>query len=323
METSSLKLLTVILPAFNAASFINDAISSILNQTCEDIEIIVIDDGSTDTTGKAVASYKTVNYIRQPNLGAAAARNRGIIEASGQYIAFIDADDIWLPEKTAKQIKYLQETGLKWCYCDSYYSWFGKSEIIGKLSRAQGIYQGDILIPYISNKFEIPLPSTVIERSVFEKVGLFDELLQTEEHTDLWSRIAIHYPIGYVNQPLVQIRKRLDSLSQTTSPKVTGENRRYVLKKLLGLAPEKLKPPYYELVAISYRYQGTHYLRRGEISNARACFWQAIRMKPSKLRYLLYWLACLVKPIPTTVYRIRWYFLQNRKANLNSGWWAK
>ncbi|MBK8905708.1 MAG: glycosyltransferase family 2 protein [Anaerolineaceae bacterium] len=317
-----MKLLSVILPAFNAAPFINDAVTSLLNQTYKDIEIIVIDDGSTDATDKVILPYRNLKYIRQHNLGAASARNKGILEATGQYIAFIDADDLWLPDKTIAQVNYLQESGLKWCYCDSYFSWFGKNDVIGKLSSVQGAYHGDILIPYISNKFEIPLPSTVIDRSVFDTVGLFDEALRTEEHTDLWSRIAIHYPIGYIDQPLVKIRKRVNSLSQTTSPEVTGDNRRYVLQKLLELAPEKIKPRYNELVAISYRYQGTHYLRRGEVSEARICFWKASRLKPTKIAFFIYWLACFFKPIPNAVYKIRWYFLQNKRANLNSGWWV-
>lgn len=318
-----MKLVTVVLPAYNAASFIVDAIDSLLNQTYKDIEIIIIDDGSTDTTEKIVSGYKDIKYIRQKNSGVASARNRGILEATGKYIAFIDADDLWLPEKTSIQIDYLRQTGFKWCYCDSYFSWFGKNEVIGNLSNTQGIFQGNILIPYISNKFEIPLPSTVIERDVFQSVGLFDESLRTEEHTDLWSRIAIKYPIGYIDQPLVQIRKRFNSLSQTTSPEVTGKNRRFVLNKLINLAPKELSTHYNELMAISYRYEGTHFLRRGQISEARACFRKAIQFNPTTIRFYAFWLACLFKPVPNFFYKTRWYLLQNKRANLNAGWWVE
>lgn len=316
-------LVTVVLPTYNAAAFISDAIESVLSQTYEEIEIIVVDDGSTDETEKTLSNYQGIKYIRQQNLGAASARNTGILKANGKYIAFIDADDMWLPEKTKIQIDYLLQTGFKWCYCDSYFSWFGKEKVIGKLSNTQCNFQGDILMPYISNIFEIPLPSTIIEREVLESAGLFDEFLRTEEHTDLWSRIAINHPIGYVDQPLVQIRKRFDSLSQITSPEITGRNRRYVLNKLRKITPEKLSLKYNGLVAISYRYEGTHFLRQGQVSKARIRFRKAIQNQPFKLKFYLFWLACFFKPIPKIFYKVRWFLLRDRKPNLNSGWWVK
>jgi glycosyltransferase involved in cell wall biosynthesis len=318
-----LELVSVVVPAYNAATFIAEALESVLSQTYTNIEIIVVDDGSTDDTNKIVSSFEKVRYIKQENLGAAAARNRGISEAQGQFIAFIDADDLWFSKKIELQVDLLNYSDFKWCYCDSYFSWFHTEKMIGTLSSSQGVYQGDILIPYLSGRFSIPLPATLIQRDVFDDIGYFDESLRTEEHTDLWTRIAIKYPIGYVDQPLVQIRKRLDSLKRTTDPKITGNNRRHMLEKMIAIAPDQLLMLKSELLTLSYVKEGKHLLRYGRIPEARHCFERAIRTSPTSVKLYVFWLACWIEPIPKTFYRLRWRLLHNRRADIHPGWWVE
>ena len=319
----NMKLVSVVLPAYNAALFIGDAIESVLAQSYTNLEIIVIDDGSTDDTGKIVSRYNMVRYIRRPNQGAASARNRGIREAQGEYIAFIDADDLWMPEKITMQVDLLRQSGVKWCYCDSYYSWYNSEEIIGRLSSTQGVYQNDILVPYVSGKFSIPLPATLIRQGILEDIGYFDETLTVAEHTDLWARIAVRYPIGYLNQPLVQIRKRVNSLTTKTTAEVMGNNRRQMLNKLIALAPDRLGPLQKELMADSYVKEGKHFLRNGNISKARKCFGKAVQLDAHSIKPYFFWIACWVEPIPKLFYKLRWTLMRNRNANIRPGWWVK
>ena len=318
-----LELVSVILPAYNAAPFVSDAIDSVLAQTYKNLELIVVDDGSTDDTEKAISRYNRIKFFHQQNSGAGAARNRGLYEAKGEYIAFIDADDLWLPEKIKLQVDYLQHSEFQWCYCDSYFSWFDSGKIIGNLSNTQGKYHNDILIPYVSGQFSIPLPSTLMKREVFENVGYFDESLRTEEHTDLWARIATKYPIGFIDVPLVEIRKRFDSLKGSTDPTITGNNRRKMLKKLISIAPERLLKIQKNLLTTSYIMEGKHLLRVGRISEARQCFGKAVKLSPFKINLYAFWAACLIEPIPKTFYKLRWRLLSSRKANIQPGWWIE
>lgn len=318
-----MELVSVVLPAYNAASFIAEALDSVIAQTYGNLEIIVVDDGSTDDTRRVVSQYDEVKYVRQQRGGAGAARNRGIRHSHGKYVAFIDADDLWLPEKIERQVDLLRRSGLKWCYCDAYFSWYESEQVIGTLSNTQSVHQGDILVPYVLGRFSIPLPSTLVQRDVFEVVGYFDESLSTVEHTDLWARISVEYPIGYVDRPLVQIRKRFDSLKRTTDPEVTGENRRNMLDKIIRIAPERLEPLRKQLLATSYVREGKHFLRYGRISRARRSFREAIKLRPISLRVYLFWMACWIKPVPRLFYTVRWALLRDRKPNIHPGWWVE
>ncbi len=118
----SAPLVSVIMPAYNAAPFIEEAISSVVNQTVTDWELLVIDDGSCDGTPEIVTKLAENDprislIINEENMGCAKTRNRGINIASGQYIAFLDSDDVWHPEKLERQIKKMQESGVEICYC--------------------------------------------------------------------------------------------------------------------------------------------------------------------------------------------------------------
>ena len=101
---------SVIIPTYNRANLVTEAINSVLMQSCKDIEIIVIDDGSTDNTSKVLKTFgDRIRYIKQKNMGAGAARNRGLKEANGKYIAFLDSDDIWLDFKIELQVAIMEK----------------------------------------------------------------------------------------------------------------------------------------------------------------------------------------------------------------------
>ena len=139
-----LKSISVVIPAYNAAKFLHETIASVLAQTYPPSEVIVVDDGSTDCTMDVVRAFGgKVILIEQDNKGTAAARNRGIREARGEYIAFIDHDDFWLPQKLERQIEFLTKQNYNWIYCNSIFFDTEAGKEIHK--RTPKYFEGDIL----------------------------------------------------------------------------------------------------------------------------------------------------------------------------------
>jgi len=199
---------SVVIPTYNYARYIREAIDSVLAQTYRDSEIIVIDDRSTDDTKGVVSQYgPEIEYIRQENQGLSAARNTGIRNSKGEYIAILDSDDIWLPSKLEKQIKLFEansELGL--VYSDGLV--FGEKLAWDDLSFGgnMNFYRGRIFDKLLMGNF-IPCPSVVIRRGCFDKVGLFDINLGACEDWDMSLRISLHHEIDYVDELLVKHRK--------------------------------------------------------------------------------------------------------------------
>ncbi len=202
-------LVSVIIPAYNAQNFIKATIQSVINQTYPNWEMLIVDDGSTDETRQVVQKYLAdhrIQYLYQKNQERAAARNRGIRHASGKYIAFLDADDLWLPDKLKVQVEYLHnhpKTGL----CFTHYMLINsQGESLGQqaVNFATGSNQFYSLLKgnFIAN-------STVMTpRTILDKVGLFDESLPAfgSEDWDMWLRIARLYPIHLIDHPLTLYR---------------------------------------------------------------------------------------------------------------------
>lgn len=182
----------VVITAFNCEAFIDDAIQSVLAQTMPVDEIVVIDDGSTDQTAAIVQSYAPagVRYIYQENAGAGAARNRGIAETSGEFVAFLDGDDLWVEDKIERQVTFLQDhpdvvlvTGDK-CYWNTF---TGERRI-----DRYGVGRGQDVLREVTIRNVVGNPSMVtLRRSILIKSGLFDtESRSSPEDWELWIRIA-------------------------------------------------------------------------------------------------------------------------------------
>jgi glycosyltransferase involved in cell wall biosynthesis len=201
-------IVSIIIPTHNRAQHVIEAVRSVLQQTYKDFEIIVVDDGSTDGTKEILAGFTErgeVRYVWQKNAGTAAARNAGIKLARGEYIAFLDSDDLFLPTNIEKQVAYMQqnpEVGLT----HSYFSKFAESGIdLG--TRNPDFFSGRIY-PQLLLYWRLLTPpsSVVVRRKVFEEIGSFDESLLTSEDLDMWRRVARIYPFGIVRESLVKIR---------------------------------------------------------------------------------------------------------------------
>lgn len=199
-------LVSVVMPAYNAEAFVGSAIESVLAQTYRRLELIVVDDGSTDRTAAVVEGYgERVRYVRQRNAKQAAARNNGVRHAQGEIVAFIDADDVWRPDKLQQQLALLaRDPGLGFVYCDAEHI-----DVEGRYLRSQpGGRRGRILRDVLLGE---PIGglcgSTVLmPRARFEEIGGFDESLSPCEDTDLFWRVAARYPVDFVPKPLVQYR---------------------------------------------------------------------------------------------------------------------
>lgn len=198
--------ISVIIPAWNAERHIARAIRSVLAQSRPAEEIIVVDDGSTDGTAKVVRAFgMQVRLITQPNGGASVARNTGIAAATGDWIAFLDADDEWLPDKLQLQAeRHQQYPALQWSF--TRLEWARPEWPTHRLAHPDaapktGVFE-DYLAAYCAGYF-ISTITVMVHRSVFETVGLFEPGMKRAQDNDLWFRIAYQFPqVGYVPRSL-------------------------------------------------------------------------------------------------------------------------
>ena len=194
--------ISAIIPTYNRAQSIAKALDSVYAQTYAVAECIVIDDGSTDDTANIVRqNYPQVTYLHQAQQGVSAARNRGIKQASGEWLAFLDSDDEWLSEKLSTLREHLQrQPNFRLIHSDEI--WIRHGVRVNPMKKHKK-YGGDIY------EHCLPLccisPSAVmIERSLFDQVGMFDESLPACEDYDLWLRICCEHPVLYVDQTLIK-----------------------------------------------------------------------------------------------------------------------
>ena len=214
-------LVSVIIPAYNAENFIVKTLESVLSQTYQNIEVLVVDDGSTDTTAKIVKSFSQkdnrVSLLQQSNTGVAAARNLAILNSKGEYIAPIDADDIWYPQNLEKQVKCLTSSV---SFVGVVYSW--SVDINEKDLLTGGFYnstiEGEVYTALVYKYFIGNASSSLIRRVCFEKIGCYNCKLKLEnaqgcEDWELHLRIAENYQFKVVSEYLVGYRQITSSMS--------------------------------------------------------------------------------------------------------------
>ena len=194
-------MISVIIPTYNRAHLLPRALDSILSQSCLPNEIIVVDDGSTDDTSVLMTSvYPEIVFIQQSNTGVSCTRNVGIKRASGDWIAFLDSDDEWFPEKLEVQMNALYKNPeLKICHTNEIWIRNGTRVNPKKKHKKFGgwIFQKCLPLCCISPS------SVIIHKSIFDEVGLFDDSLLVCEDYDLWLRITARNPVLYIEKPLL------------------------------------------------------------------------------------------------------------------------
>lgn len=192
---------SVIIPTHNRAEVLGRAIASVLGQTWTDLELIVVDDGSTDATARVLAEFDDprLTGMHQENKGVSSARNRGIAASRGRLIALLDSDDSWMPDKLEKQVRFMAESGFAICQTDEI--WIRKGQRVNprfKHAKPAGWF--------LERSLELCLisPSCVMfTRSLWNELGPFDERLPACEDYSLWLRVGVRYPVGLVPEALV------------------------------------------------------------------------------------------------------------------------
>lgn len=231
-----MSLVSVIIATFNREILIVKAIESVLAQTFKDFELIVVDDGSTDSTAQVLAKYRDrITYLYQENKGPSAARNLGIKNANGAYVCFLDSDDLWHKDKLKIQLNAINHNpDIKICYTNEIWIRNGIRVNQKKIHQKYSgwIFQKCLPLCIIS-------PSSVlINREVFDKIGLFDEDLIVCEDYDFWLRASIYYPITFIDKSLIiKYGGHQDQLSQ----KFWGMDRFRIIAIEKVLADKNLK----------------------------------------------------------------------------------
>jgi hypothetical protein len=227
MQQSNRHRVSVVIPAYNAARFLPEAIDSVRRQTCPVDEIIVVDDGSTDDTKQVIGALGAgITYLRQANAGVSAARNRGIGIASGEIIAFLDADDCWLPQKVEHQTRVFAENPRAGLVAADRAEIDAEGNLIlDSLFRKQGLHDlfaglngrpiPDALSHLVRINF-IPTSSAMVRKAALEKVGGFDTTIRYGEDLELWARIAAEYDVICLAQVLIRYRQHGNNATQAT-----------------------------------------------------------------------------------------------------------
>jgi glycosyltransferase involved in cell wall biosynthesis len=281
-------LVSVVIPSYNRASLVGDAIDSALAQTHRNTEIIVVDDGSTDDTDKIMERYAAnprVRYLKHPtNRGIPAARNTGIRHARGEYIALLDSDDMWLPNKLETQLQVFRQDVAKEVaavWSDAYVV-----DVSGN-TRTSGVRvpREVDLIQLFRHNFIIA-QTTMMRRACVDRVGLFDEDLRGgSDDYDMWLRLARHFKLRYVRTPLATIRLHGGNYSS-----VQGQARDnfVIIDKTIAASPELRALRRAKLGRLHYRL-GLYHLEEGHGGEARGHLRQAIRWNPVAVKPLLAW----------------------------------
>lgn len=255
--SSKLPLISVIVPAYNAEFFIEKTLNSVLSQTYENIEVLVVDDGSQDRTAEIVKiiaqADPRVTLLQQSNAGVAAARNLAIQKSSGEYIAPIDADDIWFPQKLEKQMQVMLEAepsvGLV-------YAWSVYIDEEDSLTRICQIsmLEGEVYIPLVNGSFLGNASSPLIQCACLESVGGYNSQLREQnaegcEDWDLYLRVAEHYQFRVVPELLIGYRQVTGSMSFNHRP----------MKKSFDLVMADIQQRHPEIPTIIYRWSESNF----------------------------------------------------------------
>lgn len=321
---------SAIIPAFNCAAFIGQAVQSILDQFHRDLQVIVIDDGSTDDIDDALAPFRDrIDLIRQPNRGVAEARNAGLRAARGDLIAFLDADDWWFPARLSAQLAALA----RFPHAGLAFSDFTVVDVNGALERPRGIrwkygvvrdsvatpwkrvfpdcaslawpdptgrdHRADAFCgPLFAWLFQGNLINTctvLMRRDVVEATGEFDPSLDTEEDYDYWLRVAEKWPFVYVDDALVAFRQRPGQLTRPEQIERIARNALHVIERARArMSGELPREAVRARLAHLHDLLGVLCLRTKRRGDARQHLGTSLRYRPGRPVTLAFYLLSLL-----------------------------
>ncbi len=270
-----MKKVSVIIPAYNKSDLTVRTVTSVLNQTYKNIEIIVVDDGSTDDTKNKLKQFnKIIRYIYKENSGACSARNFGINVSTGEYIGLIDCDDIYYPDKISLCVEFFENNpDVSFIHTAANYI-DSKDRILGlcksSLPKELGLFWDNLVLGNV-----VCNPTVFIKRCCFESVGLFDESIFMPADWDMWIRIAEKFKIGYIDKPLSGYR--------TVDNYIIGHLERnfyeeeYVIKKVFDRNKQEISKKTINkcYAALFYRF-GILYSLKDDVTKSREYFYKSI-----------------------------------------------
>jgi glycosyltransferase involved in cell wall biosynthesis len=284
MTSTRRPLATVVMPAYNAARFIAQAVASVRRQTVADWELVIVDDGSTDDTGRIVSRIRDarIRCIRTENRGPTAARNRGLTEARGEVVAFLDSDDVWFPQKLAAQMDvFAREPEVGLVHTNVLFITEDGRRIRTGRGTLKRTPDGDCLDRIIVRN-AVVTSTAAIRRSLLARTGDFCPELRGPEDWDLWWRFAACSRFRYIPRVLAAYRVRKESVS--TNLDVVEESCRRVIERAFShpevtrrFAPARLKRLKRKAEAYYLYEAAKRALRAGETSRAAAEAWRSVR----------------------------------------------
>ena len=330
-STKIMDIVSVILPTYNRANYIKDAIESVLNQSYKNIELIIIDDGSTDNTEEVISPFlkdNRIKCIKQENSGAAAARNRGLALKTGKYVAFIDSDDIWEKDKLEIQLAvmdalpdvaivcsdfssidakgYVEKSHIK-----TYFSVFNDYKLsyeevfcnmltqgIKWLQDTEKVYWGNVYNTMIFGNL-ILTSTTLFRKEAFDKVGFFDITYETLEDYDLFLRLAQKYSVAFVDKPLIRYRYNENQLSGKAFFGRLCSNLITIFQKNIASIKDeeflnKNKIKIKRHLGMIQSWQAYFYFSNGDMPLAARHYWQSICNNPFIFNSYIYFLTSLL-----------------------------
>lgn len=270
-------LVSVIIPTFNRATWLREALVSVQEQTYPQMELLVVDDGSEDHTAEVVQhTAPTARFLQQAHAGVSAARNRGVAACQGELVAFLDSDDLWLPHKVAAQVAlFQQEPATQACYTDEIWIRYGVRVNPKHIHRK---YDGWMFFPSLPRCIISP-SSIMLRHALWERLGGFDESLPACEDYDLWLRLTLAVPVRLLPERLIikrgghadQLSRsipvldqyRIQALEKVLSCPLTQEQRQAVLTSLVtkcrivaqGAAKRQAEARHAMYTALAQHYQ--------------------------------------------------------------------
>lgn len=315
---------SVIIPTYNRENLVLESIRSVFAQTFADFEIIVVDDGSTDNTREILQPYLSkIKYIYHRNTGQSFARNLGILASEGEYLAFLDSDDIWEPKKLKIQVEILnKEKNIGLIFTN--FKKFDKGRIIFEsrfdiykllyqipIEKADGynIFKKKVFRELLEETW-IFTPTVMVRKECFAKAGLFNPDIRFSEDWELFLRLARHFYFAYIDRPLVKVRSHSENISEDLLERLLGE---IEVLRLVNATYPNLNNSILKIISsqLSLRQYsaGYQYFSRGNLYEARKQFRLSFSEKKSNFKAYSYFLvSCLPQEFVKIVRNIKKLF---------------
>jgi len=282
---------SIIIPTYNREKFIIETIQSVLNQTVKDLEIIIVDDGSTDNTKdivkKLIEKDNRIKYFYQENCGRPAVpRNFGFKNSIGEYVAFLDSDDIWFPEKVEEQIKLFEkDKNGKLGFVDCGHIIIDENGTEMKKHYNFHSYRGYIFQEFLRDNLILTPGSILIKRSVLNKLGLFDERFKFMDDWDMWLKISKYYNFDSVDENLFKYRVHKNSVTVGLPRKNKQQEVLYIF--------EKNESDYYKYFPKKIKEAYIFYCWSGDIKKGRKLISMAIHLNPYNYKNYFHYIISL------------------------------